>query len=65
LFLRLQGTQPMGQLLAMLIVPPIVGVVAYIIVRRIWERDENGVSEVDRQHDPSAATPAEGMRTDA
>jgi hypothetical protein len=30
----------MGQLLVMLIVPPVVGVVTYIIVRRIWERDE-------------------------
>ena len=26
----------MGQLLVTLIVPPIVGVVVYIIVRRIW-----------------------------
>ena len=32
----------MGQLLVTLIVPPIVGLVTYIIVRRIWERDENG-----------------------
>jgi hypothetical protein len=31
----------MGQLLVTLIIPPIVGLVAYIIVRRIWERDEN------------------------
>jgi hypothetical protein len=30
----------MGQLLVMLIVPPIVGVVTYIVIRRIWERDE-------------------------
>ena len=29
----------MGQLLVMLIVPPIVGVVTYIAVRRIWERE--------------------------
>ena len=28
----------MGQLLVMLIVPPVVGVVTYIIIRRIWER---------------------------
>ena len=35
----------MGQLLVMLIVPPIVGVVTYIVIRRIWERDENGASE--------------------
>ena len=30
----------MGQLLVTLIVPPIVGLVTYIIVRHIWERDE-------------------------
>jgi hypothetical protein len=31
----------MGQLLVTLIVPPIVGMVIYIVVRHIWERDEN------------------------
>ena len=31
----------MGQLLVTLIVPPIVGLVTYIVVRHIWERDEN------------------------
>jgi len=55
----------MGQLLAMLIIPPIVGVVTYIVVRLIWERDENGASETVRRHDLSATTPAEGTRTDA
>ena len=35
----------MGQLLVTLIVPPIVGVVTYIVVRRIWDRDENGAGE--------------------
>jgi hypothetical protein len=41
----------MGQLLVVLIIPPIVGVVTYIIIRRIWERDENGAGEAvrDRQ----------------
>jgi hypothetical protein len=55
----------MGQLLVMLIVPPVVGVVTYIIVRRIWERDENGTGETVIRRTPSAATPAEGTRTDA
>ena len=55
----------MGQLLVMLIVPPIVGVVAYIVVRLIWERDENGGSEIVRRRDPSAAAPAEGMSIEA
>ena len=41
----------MGRLLVMLIVPPIVGVVTYIIIRRLWERDENGASEAVRRHD--------------
>jgi hypothetical protein len=55
----------MGQLLVMLIVPPVVGVVTYIIIRRIWERDENGASETVTRRDPLAATPAEGTNTDA
>ena len=48
----------MGQLLVTLIVPPIVGLVTYIIVRRIWERDENGAAAASR-HEPSAVTQAE------
>jgi hypothetical protein len=55
----------MGQLLVMLIVRPVMGVVTYIIIRRIWERDENGASETVTRRDPSAATPAEGTNTDA
>jgi hypothetical protein len=55
----------MGQLLVMLIVPPIVGVVTYIVVRLVWERDENGGSEIVRRRDPSAAAPAEGTSTEA
>jgi hypothetical protein len=54
----------MGQLLVMLIVPPIVGVVTYIVIRRLWERDENWASEAVAQRDPSAATPAEGTTID-
>ena len=34
----------MGQLLAVLIVPPIVGLVTYFAVRLLWER-ENGANE--------------------
>jgi hypothetical protein len=55
----------MGQLLVMLIVPPIVGLVTYFVVRLVWKRDENGVSEAVRRRDHSAATPAEGTSTDA
>jgi hypothetical protein len=36
----------MGQLLVMLIVPPLVGVVTYAIYRFIWERDEAAEQEV-------------------
>jgi hypothetical protein len=42
----------MGQLLVTLIVPPVVGVVTYIIIRRIWDRDEIGASDAVRKHDP-------------
>jgi hypothetical protein len=53
----------MGQLLVTLIVPPVVGVVTYIVIRRIWEREENSASVVVRR-DPSKATPAEETSTD-
>ena len=43
----------MGQLLVTLIVPPIIGVVTYLVVRLIWERDENGAGEVSKRRDPS------------
>jgi hypothetical protein len=49
----------MSQLLVTLIVPPIVGVVTYIVVRRIWDRDENGAGEALGRHEPSAVTPVE------
>ena len=38
----------MGQLLVTLIVPPIVGLVTYIVIRCICERDENGDEAVSR-----------------
>jgi hypothetical protein len=43
----------MGQLLATLIVPPIVGLITYIAVRRIWERDEDADGEDAGRHEPS------------
>ena len=49
----------MGQLLVTLIVPPIVGVVTYIVIRRIWDRDENGAGETVGRREPSAVTEAE------
>jgi hypothetical protein len=55
----------MGQLLLMLIVPPIVGVVIYIVVRRIWEREENSAGEAVGRRDPSTVTRAERTTTDA
>jgi len=35
----------MGQFLAMVIIPPLVGVITYVVLRRLlWKRDE----EIDR-----------------
>ena len=48
----------MGQLVVTLIVPPIVGLATYIVVRRIWERDESGAEVVTRR-EPSAVMQAE------
>ena len=59
------GATAMGQLLVTLIVPPIIGVVTYLIVQLIWERDENGTGKADKRRDPSVVTPAEGTTTDA
>jgi hypothetical protein len=53
----------MGQLLVTLIVPPVVGVVTYIVVRHIWGREENSAS-VDMRRDPSAATQAKRTSAD-
>jgi hypothetical protein len=55
----------MGQLFVTLIVPPIVGVVTYIVVRRIWDRDENGTGEAVGRREPSAVTQAEEKPNDA
>jgi hypothetical protein len=43
----------MGQLLVTLIVPPVVGLITYVVVRRIWERDENAPSEAGRRREPA------------
>ena len=43
----------MGQLLVTLIVPPVVGLITYIVIRRIWERDENAPGEAVSRREPS------------
>jgi hypothetical protein len=43
----------MGELLVTLIVPPIVGLVAYFVVHRIWEREENAPIEPATRPEPS------------
>ena len=55
----------MGLLFLTLIVPPDRGRGTYLVVRPIWERDENGAGEATMRHDPSAVTRAEGTTTDA
>jgi hypothetical protein len=54
----------MGQLVVMMIVPPIVGMVTYIVFRFFWDLDENSASEAVRRSDPTAATPVVGTSTD-
>jgi len=51
----------MGQLLVTLIVPPIVGLITYIVVRRIWARDENAPSEAVSRREPSMMEKHEEM----
>ncbi len=53
----------MGQLLVILIVPPIIGLITYFVVRLYWERDENGGNEtIERRNLP---TPAGGTNKSA
>lgn len=54
----------MGQLLVMMIVPPVVGMVTYIVFRFFWDPDENSAGETVRRRDATAATPVEGTSTD-
>jgi hypothetical protein len=49
----------------LLIIPPIIGVITYVTIRYIWERDENAGNETVMRRDPSAATSAEGTSADA
>ena len=48
-----QEHEVMGQLLVTLIVPPIVGLITYIVVRCIWERDKNAPSDAFSRCEPS------------
>ena len=45
----------MAELLVTLIVPPIVGLLAYFAVHRLWEREENTANEATTRHEPSTA----------
>ena len=51
----------MGQLLVTLIVPPIVGLITYIAVRRIWIRDEDAGGEAVERREPSVTDKSEEM----
>jgi uncharacterized membrane protein len=44
----------MGELLAMLTIPPLVGLVAYYVFQRTWEREENRPIEGHEQRDNAA-----------
>jgi hypothetical protein len=35
----------MVELVVVLVVPPIVGLVTYFVLRLLWERDENGANK--------------------
>ncbi len=39
----------MGQLLVMVILPPLIGVVTYAVLRLLWRKDEEA-DHVARQH---------------
>ena len=50
----------MVDLVVVLVVPPIVGLVTYFVVRLPWERDENGANKDDLRNgleEPKIADP--------
>ena len=53
----------MGQLLITLIVPPMVGLITYIVLRRLWERGEEtpSPSESVSRQEPSLVDKHEEM----
>jgi hypothetical protein len=53
----------MGQLLITLIVPPMVGLITYIVLRRLWEREEEAPSpsEAASRQEPSLVNKHEEM----
>ena len=40
----------MGQLLAILIIPPLVGIITYALFRFIWEKDEQADRVAPSRH---------------
>jgi hypothetical protein len=53
----------MVQLLITLIVPPMVGLITYVVLRRLWERDEEAPSpsETVSRQEPSLVDKHEEM----
>jgi hypothetical protein len=49
----------MGQLLAILIAPPVVGLLTYFVVRLLWERDKNGAIEDHTKSEPEGTKAAD------
>ena len=49
----------MGQLLAVLIVPPVVGLLTFFVVRLLWERDKNGAIEGRTKSEPEGTKVAD------
>jgi len=50
----------MVELVVVLVVPPIVGLVTYFVVRLLWKRDENGANKDHlrtRLEEPKVAGP--------
>lgn len=53
----------MGQLLITLIVPPMVGLITYIVLRRLWQREQEAPSpsEAASRQEPSLVDKHEEM----
>jgi hypothetical protein len=40
----------MGELMAMIIIPPLVGLVSYAVLNLLWKKQEEEADRIEQQH---------------
>jgi hypothetical protein len=49
-YARRRGGPTMGELLAMIIIPPLVGIVTYVVLHLLWKKQEEEADRIEQQH---------------